>query len=390
LHHALGQLLAAQQRWPEAVECYAAARALRPELGAALAGALVDGGRVGDGLALYERLVTERRDNPWLHLAHGNALGRKGDVAGAIREYRLAIDYDPNGAKAHTNLGIALYDGKKDIDGAIREFRLAIDCDPNDATAHTSLGNALREGKKDIDGAIREYRLAIDCDPKLATAYGALGQVLLEQGRFAEARTSTRSALELLPPDHPLRPVASRQLQRYETLLALDTKLPAVLKGEIQPASPEQRIDYGQVCKFKRLYHAATRFYEEAFAAKPELMEQTAPSHRYNAACYAALAGCGQGQDAKRLPDKVLATLRGQALRWLRADLALYAQLAQRNDPRAKGFIPQQLAQWQQDADLASVRDQAALDKLPADEQQEWRRLWDDVAALLKKVETKR
>jgi len=38
---------------------------------------------------------------------------------------------------------------------------------------------------------------------------------------------------------------------------------------------------------------------------------------------------------------------------------------------------------------LASVRDKAALDKLPEDERQQWRQLWDDVAALLKKVAEK-
>ena len=43
----------------------------------------------------------------------------------------------------------------------------------------------------------------------------------------------------------------------------------------------------------------------------------------------------------------------------------------------------QRLAHWQQDTDLASVRDQEGLAKLPEDERQQWRRLWDDVAALL-------
>jgi hypothetical protein len=42
---------------------------------------------------------------------------------------------------------------------------------------------------------------------------------------------------------------------------------------------------------------------------------------------------------------------------------------------------------WQQDADLASVRDPQALDRLPNDERHQWRQLWQDVAALLKGVE---
>jgi hypothetical protein len=80
------------------------------------------------------------------------------------------------------------------------------------------------------------------------------------------------------------------------------------------------------------------------------------------------------------------ATLRRQALAWLRADLAAYAQLAAPGDPKVKEAVRQQLAHWQQDPDLASVRDQEALGTLPDEERQQWGQLWGDVAALLKKV----
>src|SRR5215472_4056243 len=43
---------------------------------------------------------------------------------------------------------------------------------------------------------------------------------------------------------------------------------------------------------------------------------------RYNAANAAALAGCGQGEDAAKLNDNERTRLRQQALTWLRADLA--------------------------------------------------------------------
>jgi hypothetical protein len=37
--------------------------------------------------------------------------------------------------------------------------------------------------------------------------------------------------------------------------------------------------------------------------------------------------------------------------------------------------------------DAAAVRDSAALDRLPDDKRRQWRQLWDDVAALLRKAE---
>jgi hypothetical protein len=45
---------------------------------------------------------------------------------------------------------------------------------------------------------------------------------------------------------------------------------------------------------------------------------------------------------------------------------------------------------WQEEPDLASVRDGPALAALPDDERRQWRQLWDDVAALLKTVEPKK
>ena len=48
--------------------------------------------------------------------------------------------------------------------------------------------------------------------------------------------------------------------------------------------------------------------------------------------------------------------------------------------------MQQTLRHWQQDTDLAGIRDAAALAKLPADEQKAFTQLWADVAALLKKA----
>jgi hypothetical protein len=48
--------------------------------------------------------------------------------------------------------------------------------------------------------------------------------------------------------------------------------------------------------------------------------------------------------------------------------------------------LRQRLGHWQEDSDLTSVRDKEALDNLPDDKCRQWRRLWDDVSALLQKV----
>jgi hypothetical protein len=44
------------------------------------------------------------------------------------------------------------------------------------------------------------------------------------------------------------------------------------------------------------------------------------------------------------------------------------------------------LRHWQDDSDLAGVRDPAALKNLPAEEREAWNNLWADVLDLLKKA----
>ncbi len=43
------------------------------------------------------------------------------------------------------------------------------------------------------------------------------------------------------------------------------------------------------------------------------------------------------------------------------------------------------LRRWQDDPDLAAVRDAAALDKLPPDERDDWKKLWAEVDEAAKK-----
>jgi len=86
------------------------------------------------------------------HYERAEALYKKGDVDGAIAEYREAIRLEPDYAEAHNDLGYVLY-GKGDVDGAIAEYRAAIRLKPDLVLPHTNLGIALGR-KGDVDGAI--------------------------------------------------------------------------------------------------------------------------------------------------------------------------------------------------------------------------------------------
>jgi serine/threonine-protein kinase len=167
----------------------------------------------------------------------------------------------------------------------------------------------------------------------------------------------------------------------------MESRLSAFLEGQHQPRGTAELLGLADVCGAKKLHAAATRLYAEAFAADHKLADNLKAGHRYNAACYAALAAAGRGKSAAKFDDKGKTRLRKQALDWLRADLAMRSKQLEGSKPADRGAVQQALRHWQQDSDLVGIRDAAALAKLPGAERAVCEQLWADVAALLKKAE---
>jgi serine/threonine-protein kinase len=232
------------------------------------------------------------------------------------------------------------------------------------------------------DEAIAEYREAIRIDKDFADAHCDLGLALWQQGAF-------RLALEALRRGHELgqarglrwRNPSAQWVRQCERMVDLDERLPELLAGKVLPASAVERVELAQVCGFKRLNGAACRFYEEAFAVQPGL----AAAHRYNAARAAAQAGCGQGKDTDKLDDRERASLRRQALGWLRADLEARGRLPDREPDRTRSAatVARVLDRWVTDPDFVGVREPEQLAKLPEAERPAWQKLWAEVADTL-------
>jgi serine/threonine-protein kinase len=113
-------------------------------------------------------------------------------------------------------------------------------------------------------------------------------------------------------------------------------------------------------------------------------------SARYDAACAAARAGCGQGgQDADKLSDKERAHWRRQALQWLRQDLTWWSKaLDGGGHTQTRADVRQKMQHWQTDSDLAGLREPGALAAMSPDERKECLALWQEVAAVLGRVQT--
>ena len=75
-------------------------------------------------------------------------------------------------------------------------------------------------------------------------------------------------------------------------------------------------------------FAAASRLWAEVLTSDPTLDEHRQRQHRYNAARSAVLAVAGQGLDDPPVDDAAKATLRQQALEWLKAELSVNASRA--------------------------------------------------------------
>jgi hypothetical protein len=69
------------------------------------------------------------------------------------------------------------------------------------------------------------------------------------------------------------------------------------------------------------------------------------------------------------------------------ADLSACQKLLESGRAAERAEVLRIMKDWQIDSDFAGVRDRAALEKLPPDEQKAFTQLWADAAALLKKAE---
>jgi len=313
--------------------------------------------------------------------AHSNlglALVRKGQVDEAIACYKKAIELDPKYAAPHLNLG-AVLERQGKLDEAITEFRTASRLQPNLATANHNVAILLeRQGK--LDEAITEYRTVIRLQPKFYRGHYNLGVALKAQGQFDEALSEFRRAAPG-GADIPFFPGQMRQLEQQIQ------RLSDVLRGEAKPRDNAERLAVARLGYDRKKFAAAARLWAEAFKANPGVANDLKAGHRYSAACAAALAGSGQTADDP-LPDEAARRgFRTQARDWLRADLGLRSKQLGSGTAEDRAAIVQALQHWQQDSDLAGIRDKEALAKLPAEEQEACTQLWADVAALLKKAE---
>jgi tetratricopeptide (TPR) repeat protein len=398
LHHHLGLALRAQGDLDGAIERQREVIRLGegpPEAQRELNELLVLKGNTDQVISTLREAIRLRPDDAETHYQLGELLLKaKGDVDGAIAMLRKSIEIRPGNPKAHWRLGTAL--PRRELQAAITEFREAIRLDPNLAEGHHHLGWALHQ-MKHRDEAIVELRHASQLAPGSAAVHYQLGLALrdttpesLIKGVADEAISEFREAIR--------RGYDPAQARFELGKLLLLSKDPAEAAAEfrevsrLKPGDPE--AEFGEKVAFAYVYHkqglyvASTRLLAEAFTKHPQpyFGDDRQWFIRYNAACSAVQAGCGNAKDDPPLDELAKAKLRHQALDWLRADLSAWAKLLESGQSQVRPVILWHLQHWKKDSDLSGIRDVESLARLSGEEQEAWHALWAGVDTLLKRA----
>ena len=383
----LGSALTNQDCYPEATRVLRAARARYPSelrvlthLSESIAQASPN-----DPVALEESLgcaqvaAAVHPGKAYSHYILGIAYGYyKHDSAAAEPHYRKTLELNPGFTFAMVNLANSL-ERKGDVAGMEYWYRKAIETDPKFERPRSNLARSLLN-RGDASGAEAEFRKVTELLPEYARGHGNLADALAQGGDLPGAVAEYRRATELAPKDTGLRD----RLVAGQRLISLRARLDDVIAGKSTPVSPEEAMEFANLCyrPFLKRYAAATRLAAAAFAGNGKLAEDLTELRRYNAACCAALSGCGQGTDAPPEPDR-RAGLRDQALAWLRAELAARAKQACSDKPEVRKTAADQCSWWLEDSDLAGVRPGANGISLPTAEWQTWDEFWAEVRATI-------
>jgi 4-amino-4-deoxy-L-arabinose transferase-like glycosyltransferase/Tfp pilus assembly protein PilF len=133
----------------------------------------------------------------WSHFNLGFAYGEKGDISNAIKEYQLALSYDPKLADAYANLG-AIYRQQGKYTQALQEFEKALSYGADTATILYNRG-VIYYTFGLLDKAEKDYKLSIALRDYDYFPHYLLGRIYVDKGMWEQAITEYQLALQYDP-----------------------------------------------------------------------------------------------------------------------------------------------------------------------------------------------
>lgn len=154
-------------------------------------------GDLDGAIRLFRQAVQIKPNDADYQFSLGGTLQAVDRQDEALDAYSRALAINPEFAVVHNNVAALLQQMGK-LDEAREHFERAVSLQPAYASAYCNLG-ALRQNLGDLDGAMWSLERALAIRPDLAEAHNNLGLVLRQMGRLDEARVHYERAVALKP-----------------------------------------------------------------------------------------------------------------------------------------------------------------------------------------------
>lgn len=222
-----------------------------------------------DAETIWRDTLVKRPDNARAHNNLGLALYGRGSLAEAIAHYRASVRLDPGSAQTHYNLGLALMRAGQTAD-AEGPLRAAVERLPYFFNAHLNLGIVLMSLGRPAE-ALAPLAIAIQFDPAPAEAHFRRGLALASLGRWNEAIADYDATTRLNPAHagaHNNRGVALTRLGRPTEAIA---HFEAALR--LPSAAADVHFNLGQALAALSRPADAVRQFQEAVRLDPRHAE---------------------------------------------------------------------------------------------------------------------
>jgi len=188
-----------------------------------------------------------------------------GDVSGARLALTRAVERAPDDGRLHFWLGKAAQ-AADDEAGALRHLETAARLDSRSPDAFMALGELYRKGDA-LDDAIQAYQQAVVCDPEAAEGHLRLGEVCAEAGLGDKAEAHFRRAADLSPGDaRPWHALGRAHAAAGAFDRAVDAYQAALARqSDLTPAY----FDAGLALKELRQYGRAAEMFRQALRLAP-------------------------------------------------------------------------------------------------------------------------
>lgn len=259
----------------------------------------------------------------------------------ALAAARKAVELDDRSSQAHASFAFASFWGEWDVATADREFRRAVELDPNNATAHHWYATYLMQLGRSSE-ALTEIEHAQGADPTSKSILADKGAILGAMGRVQEAiallQQVERAEPEFISPHRYLK-VLYLSEANYPDYLA-ELRQEAILQGDtaeamVAEAATKGFNSGGSRAMFENMRREQQQLFEKG-KLSPYILARTCASagDKQGALKYLKIAyEQHDEQIVEVLGDHAFDSLRSEpALRQLVADIKIPHSQATRSD----------------------------------------------------------